>query len=111
MDLSNLKNIDVNDLFNKLKSGGLADKKLLIKFGIGFGAVLIFLIIYYIFVSPKIAAQEEKLKIVNSLRKKKKMPNIDIELFIKNGNPPKYILIDGRRSTAVSYTHLTLPTT
>ena len=46
MDLSNLKNIDVNDLFNKLKSGGLADKKLLIKFGIGFGAVLIFLIIY-----------------------------------------------------------------
>ena len=34
-----------DDLFNKLKSGGLADKKLLIKFGIGFGAVLIFLII------------------------------------------------------------------
>ena len=65
MDLSNLKNIDVNDLFNKLKSGGLADKKLLIKFGIGFSAVLIFLIIYYIFVSPKIADQEEKIKIMN----------------------------------------------
>ena len=46
MDLANLKNIDVNDLFNKLKSGGFGDKKLLIKFGIGFGAVLIFLIIY-----------------------------------------------------------------
>ena len=70
MDLSNLKNIDVNDLFNKLKSGGLADKKLLIKFGIGFGAVLIFLIIYYIFVSPKIAAQEEKIKIMNDNREK-----------------------------------------
>ena len=70
MDLSNLKNIDVNDLFNKLKSGGLADKKLLIKFGIGFGAVLIFLIIYYIFVSPKIAAQEEKLKIMNENKAK-----------------------------------------
>ena len=27
----NLKNIDVNDLFNKLKSGGFGDKKLLIK--------------------------------------------------------------------------------
>ena len=65
MDLSNLKNIDVNDLFNKLKSGGLADKKLLIKFGIGFGAVLIFLIIYYIFVSPKIAAQEERIRIMS----------------------------------------------
>ena len=70
MDLSNLKKIDVNDLFNKLKSGGLADKKLLIKFGIGFGAVLIFLIIYYIFVSPKIAAQEEKIKIMNDNREK-----------------------------------------
>ena len=70
MDLSNLKNIDVNDLFNKLKSGGLADKKLLIKFGIGFGAVLIFLIIYYIFVSPKIAAQEEKIKVMNENREK-----------------------------------------
>ena len=70
MDLSNLKNIDVNDLFNKLKSGGLADKKLLIKFGIGFGAVLIFLIIYYIFVSPKIASQEEKIKIMNENREK-----------------------------------------
>ena len=65
MDLSNLKKIDVNDLFNKLKSGGLADKKLLIKFGIGFGAVLIFLIIYYIFVSPKIAAQEERIRIMS----------------------------------------------
>ena len=30
MDLSNLKNIDVNDLFNKLKSGGFGDKKSLI---------------------------------------------------------------------------------
>ena len=64
MDLANLKNIDINDLFNKLKSGGFGDKKLLIKFGIGFGAVLIFLIIYYVFVSPVITAQEEKLKIM-----------------------------------------------
>ena len=64
MDLANLKNIDINDLFNKLKSGGFGDKKLLIKFGIGFGAVLIFLIIYYVFVSPVVTAQEEKLKIM-----------------------------------------------
>ena len=70
MDLANLKNIDVNDLFNKLKSGGFGDKKLLIKFGIGFGAVLIFLIIYYIFVSPVIIAQEEKLKIMNENKEK-----------------------------------------
>ena len=70
MDLANLKNIDVNDLFNKLKSGGFGDKKLLIKFGIGFVAVLIFLIIYYVFVSPKVAAQEEKLRIMNENKEK-----------------------------------------
>ena len=70
MDLANLKNIDVNDLFNKLKSGGFGDKKLLIKFGIGFGAVLIFLIIYYVFVSPVVTAQEEKLNIMQENREK-----------------------------------------
>jgi len=70
MDLANLKNIDINDLFNKLKSGGFGDKKLLIKFGIGFGAVLIFLIIYYVFVSPVVTAQEEKLKIMKENREK-----------------------------------------
>ncbi len=70
MDLANLKNIDVNNLFNKLKSGGLGDKKILIKFGIGFGAILIFLIIYYVFVSPVVTAQEEKLKILNENKEK-----------------------------------------
>ena len=70
MDLANLKNIDVNDLFNKLKSGGFGDKKILIKFVIGFVAVLIFLIIYYVFVSPVVTAQEEKLKIMSENREK-----------------------------------------
>ena len=70
MDLANLKNIDVNDLFNKLKSGGLADKKTLIKFGFGFGAVFIFLIFYYVFVAPKVNVQEEKLAIMNENKEK-----------------------------------------
>ena len=70
MDLSSLKNVDINDLFSKLKNGGLADKKILIKFGIGFGAVLIFLIIYYVFVSPIINDQEEKLKIMSENKDK-----------------------------------------
>ena len=70
MDLANLKNIDINDLFSKLKSGGLADKKTLIKFGIGFGAVFIFLIFYYVFVAPKVNDQEEKLKIMNENKEK-----------------------------------------
>ena len=65
MDLEKLKNIDVNDLFNKLKRAGFGEKKSLIKFGIGFAAVFIFLIIYYVFVSPVINEQEEKLKIMS----------------------------------------------
>jgi len=70
MDLANLKNLDVNDLFNKLKSGGLGDKKTLIKFGVGFGAVLIFLVFYYVFVAPKVNIQEEKLRIMNENKEK-----------------------------------------
>ena len=70
MDLESLKNIDINDLFNKLKSGNFGDKKLLIKIGVGFGAVLIFLIIYYAFVSPVVSEQKEKLKIMSENKEK-----------------------------------------
>ena len=65
MDLASLKDLDLNDIFAKLKSGGLADKKTLIKFGVGFGAILIFLIGYYVFVSPKVKQQEEQIFIMN----------------------------------------------
>ena len=65
MDLASLKDLDLNDIFAKLKSGGLADKKTLIKFGVGFGAILIFLIGYYVFVSPIIKKQEEQIFIMN----------------------------------------------
>ena len=46
--------MDVNDLLAKLKgqSDIFKDKKLMIKISVGFGAILIFLIIYYGFVSP-----------------------------------------------------------
>ena len=70
MDLESLKNIDINDLFNKLKSGNFGDKKLLIKIGVGFGAVLIFLVIYYSFVSPVVSKQKEKLKIMSENKEK-----------------------------------------
>ena len=66
MALENLKNLDVKDLFANLKNSGLlSDKKLLIKFGIGLGAILIFLIIYYAFISPTISSQKEKILIMN----------------------------------------------
>ena len=46
MDLASLKDLDLNGIFAKLKSGGLADKKTLIKFGVGFGAILILSLIH-----------------------------------------------------------------
>jgi flagellar biosynthesis/type III secretory pathway M-ring protein FliF/YscJ len=70
MDLGSLKNMDLNDLMSKLKSGGLGDKKTLIKFGIGFVAVLVFLIGYYFFVSPIIKSQEEQIMLMEENKNK-----------------------------------------
>ena len=44
-----LKNITVEDLKAKLQG---VDKKTYIKFGIGFGAIVLFLIIYYAVLNP-----------------------------------------------------------
>ena len=62
MNLESLKNIDVNDLLAKLKNQSdlFKDKKLMIKAGIGLGSILIFLIIYYGFVGPKIKNKKDK---------------------------------------------------
>ena len=51
MDLKNidLKNINVADIKEKLAG---VDKKTYIKFGIGFGAIILFLIIYYAILNP-----------------------------------------------------------
>jgi Tfp pilus assembly protein PilO len=70
MDLASLKNIDLNDLISKVKSGGFGDKKLLIKFGVGFVSILIFLIGYYAIVSPKVKAQEEQIMIMDENKNK-----------------------------------------
>jgi len=69
MDIAALKNLDIKDIFSKIKTGGGAnifkDKKTLIKFGVVGGSILIFLIIYYAFVSPKIDAQKMLIKTMN----------------------------------------------
>ena len=70
MDLASLKNIDLKDIVTKLKSGGIADKKLLIQFGVGFGAILIFLIGYYAFVSPIVKRQKEQINLMNENKNK-----------------------------------------
>ena len=44
-----LKNLTVDDLKAKLQA---VDKKTYIKFGIGFGAIILFLIIYYAILNP-----------------------------------------------------------
>ena len=63
MNLESLKNMDVNDLLAKLKgqSDIFKDKKLMVKIGVGLGAILIFLIIYYGFVSPVVKKQQIKI--------------------------------------------------
>ena len=66
-DLKNidLKNIDIKELVQKLKdSEYLKDKKFLTKFGIYFGSILLFLIIYYAFVNPKVQFQKERINIM-----------------------------------------------
>ena len=52
-----LKNIQISDLKEKLQS---IDKKTLIKFAIGFGSIVIFLIIYYSILNPMVKKREAK---------------------------------------------------
>jgi len=67
MNLDALKNMDVNDLLEKLKGQShlLKDKKLLTKVGLGLESILIFLIIYYGFVNPLVQEQNIKLAEMN----------------------------------------------
>ena len=61
MDLKNLKleDIKLDDIKNKLLA--LADKKTLIKFGIGLGSIILFLIIYYSILNPIVQAKQVKI--------------------------------------------------
>ena len=62
MDLSELKNIDLNEIVAKLKKSEiLKDKKLLTKMGIFAGAFLLSIIVYYSFISPVIKQQKENI--------------------------------------------------
>jgi len=67
-----LNNISMDDLKEKILS--FADKKTLIKFGIGFGAIVLFLIIYFVILSPMV----EKRKIIynDQIKKLMKFPSL-----------------------------------
>ena len=94
MDLASLKNLDVKDILGKIKGDGLADilknKKLLIKFGIFGGSILILLIIYSFSVKPKIDGQKAQINIMNEnkIKTDEYLKNIDdLEATVKKIEP------------------------
>ena len=90
-DLKNidLKNIDVKELIQKFKeSEYLKDKKFLTKFGIYFSSILLFLIIYYAFVNPKVQFQKER---INIMLENEKQITVLSENIIKLNNRIKEI--------------------
>ena len=92
MDLKNLKleDIKIDDIKNKLLA--LADKKTLIKFGIGLGSIILFLIIYYSILNPIVEVKQAKID--DMMNKKNEITEFKKE--IKNANKkikqlrPKY---------------------
>ena len=71
-----LKNLTMSDL--KEKFSGAADKKTLIKIGIGVGAIILFLIIYYAVLSPMV--KERKAKYEDKLLKENEIIMFDNEI-------------------------------
>ena len=72
-----LKNLTMSDL--KAKFSGAADKKTLVKFGIGFGAIIIFLIIYYAILNPMV--KERKVKYEDKLLKENEISQFENEII------------------------------
>ena len=67
-----LKNIQVSDLVEKLKGGAelFKDKKFLTKFGIFFGSIVIFMIVYYGWVKPIVVKQEQDIATMTEQKNK-----------------------------------------
>ena len=77
-----LKNIDLKDIkFEDIKAKvlAIADKKTLIKFGIGFGSIIIFLIIYYSILNPIV--QKKKVEIDDLMNKKAEIAKFEKEII------------------------------
>ena len=72
-----LKNLTMSDL--KAKFSGATDKKTLIKFGIGFGAIIIFLIIYYAILNPMV--KDRKVKYEDKLLKENEITQFENEII------------------------------
>ena len=72
-----LKNMNMSDLKGKL---AVIDKKTLIKFGIGFGAIVLFLIVYYAVLNPMV--KERKAKHEDKLLKEKEISQFNNDIII-----------------------------
>ena len=59
MDLNELKNLNMDDI--KAKVLAFADRKTLIKIGISFGSIIVFLIIYYAILNPIVNKKKAKI--------------------------------------------------
>tara|TARA_B100001996_G_scaffold161049_1_gene122804 strand:- start:338 stop:1042 length:705 start_codon:yes stop_codon:yes gene_type:complete len=80
MDLKNinfddLKNIDIQTIKSKILA---IDKKTIIKFGIGFGSIVFFLIIYYAVLNPIV--NKKKIQIDDMFKKQEEIAQISKEL-------------------------------
>ena len=73
MDLNNIKVEDLKEKFVAI------DKKTLIKFGIGFGGIIIFLIIYYAILNPMV--KERKAKFEDKLLKQQETQQFEESLI------------------------------
>ena len=71
-----LKNMTMDDLKQKFST---IDKKTLIKFGIGFGAIILFLIIYYVILNPMV--KERKAKYNDKIAKQNEISQFDNEII------------------------------
>ena len=73
MDINNIK---LEDIKEKLLN--VADKKTLIKFGIGFGSIIVFLIIYYIILNPIVKTKKNMYE--DMLNKKAEISQFEQEI-------------------------------
>ena len=79
-----LKNMTMDDLKQKLSG---IDKKTLIKFGIGVGAVILFLIIYYVILNPMV--KERKAKYEDKILKQNEISQFENNIISLKKNIKK----------------------
>jgi len=89
-----LKNITMDDLKEKF---AVIDKKTLIKFGIGFGGIVLFLIIYYVILNPMV--KDRKAKFDDKILKKQEIQKFENEIITINARIKKLEPIVAKNST------------